>query len=53
MGPKTHEGGLNAESSSPEYHGSLKELVIYPPIAEAKKVMAKNKKSDKYLFFIN
>tara|TARA_B100001057_G_scaffold460004_1_gene510684 strand:+ start:398 stop:589 length:192 start_codon:yes stop_codon:yes gene_type:complete len=51
-GPKTHAGGLKEGSNRPEYQGSLKELVTYPPIAEAKKVIAKNKKSVKYLFFI-
>ncbi len=51
-GPKTHAGGLNGASANCEYQGSLKEEVVKPPIAEAKKVMVNIINNDKYLLFI-
>ena len=35
-----------------EYHGSLKEVVVKPPIADAKKVIRSIMKRDKYLFLV-
>ena len=51
-GPKTHEGGLKGANVNCEYHGSLKDEVVKPPIAEAKKVMVNIINNDKYLLFI-
>ena len=51
-GPKTHAGGLNGASVNCEYQGSLKDEVVKPPIAEAKKVMVNMINNDKYLLFI-
>jgi hypothetical protein len=51
-GPKTHAGGLKGASVNCEYHGSLKDEVVKPPIAEAKKVMVNMINNDKYLLFI-
>jgi hypothetical protein len=35
-----------------EYHGSLNEEVVKPPIAEAKNVIKSIKSKDKYLFLV-
>ena len=51
-GPKTHEGGLKGANVNCEYQGSLKDEVVKPPIAEAKKVMVNITNNDKYLLFI-
>ena len=51
-GPKTHEGGLKGANINCEYQGSLKDEVVKPPIAEAKKVMVNIINNDKYLLFI-
>ena len=51
-GPKTHAGGLKGASINCEYQGSLKDEVVKPPIAEAKKVMVNMINNDKYLLFI-
>ena len=51
-GPKTHAGGLKVASVNCEYQGSLKAEVVKPPIAEAKKVINRNKARDKYLFLV-
>ena len=50
-GPKTQLGGLKAGRFNSEYHGSLKEDVAKPPIAEAENVIKSIKIRDKYLFF--
>ena len=51
-GPKTHAGGLKGARVNCEYQGSLKDEVVKPPIAEAKKVMVNMINNDKYLLFI-
>ena len=51
-GPKTHAGGLKGASVNCEYHGSLKDEVVKPPLAEAKNVMVNMINNDKYLLFI-
>ena len=51
-GPNTQLGGLNVGKIISEYHGSLKEAVVNPPIAEAIKVMISIKIKDKYLFLV-
>ena len=51
-GAKTQLGGLKLGSIISEYQGSLKDAVVKPPIPDAKKVIANNKKRDKYLFFV-
>ena len=51
-GPNIHAGGLNGANVNCEYQGSLKEEVVKPPIAEAKKVMVNIINNDKYLLFI-
>ena len=50
-GPKTQLGGLKLGKRISEYQGSLKAVVVKPPIAEAKKVMVKMINNDKYLLF--
>jgi hypothetical protein len=35
-----------------EYHGSLNEVVVKPPIADALKVIKSIKNRDKYLFLV-
>ena len=49
---KTHAGGLKGARVNCEYQGSLKDEVVKPPIAEAKKVMVNMINNDKYLLFI-
>ena len=51
-GPKTQLGGLKAGRFNSEYHGSLNDEVVKPPIADAANVINKIKKRDKYLFFV-
>ena len=51
-GAKTQLGGLKLGKIICEYHGSLKDEVVKPPIADAAKVINKIKKRDKYLFFV-
>ena len=51
-GAKIQSGGLNEDFAISEYHGSLNEVVIKPPIAEAIKVIKSIKSRDKYLFFV-
>jgi len=51
-GANTQLGGLKIGSIISEYHGSLKELVVKPPIAEAIKVIKSIKIKDKYLLFV-
>jgi len=49
-GGNTQLGGLKLGKIISEYHGSLKEVVVKPPIADAVKVIKSIKNSDKYLF---
>jgi len=49
-GANTQLGGLKLGKIISEYHGSLNEVVVKPPIADALKVMKSIKNSDKYLF---
>ena len=51
-GPNTQLGGLKLGKIICEYHGSLKEAVVKPPIAEAIKVIKSIKNRDKYLFLV-
>jgi hypothetical protein len=51
-GPNTQLGGLKFGKIISEYHGSLKEAVVKPPIAEAIKVIKSIKNRDKYLFLV-
>ena len=48
-GAKTQLGGLKLGRIIWEYHGSLKDAVVKPPIAEAINVIISIKSSDKYL----
>ena len=50
-GAKTQLGGLKLGSIISEYQGSLKDVVVIPPIPDAIKVIIIIKKKDKYLFF--
>jgi len=52
IGANTQLGGLKLGSTIPEYHGSLKEAVVKPPMAEAIKVIKSINTRDKYLFLI-
>ena len=52
IGAKTQLGGLKLGRIIWEYHGSLNEPVIKPPITEAIKVNKSIKNSDKYLFLV-
>ena len=51
-GAKTQLGGLKLGKIICEYHGSLNDDVVKPPIADAVNVINKIKKRDKYLFFV-
>ena len=51
-GANTQLGGLKLGRTISEYQGSLKDAVVKPPIADARKVISSNKKKDKYLFFV-
>ena len=51
-GAKTQLGGLKLGKIISEYHGSLNEVVVKPPIADAVKVIASINNKDKYLFFV-
>ena len=51
-GPNTQLGGLKLGKIICEYHGSLKEVVVKPPIADAKKVIKSIMNRDKYLFLV-
>jgi hypothetical protein len=52
-GANTQLGGLKLGRIISEYQGSLKEVVTYPPIKEAEKVIKIIIDRDKYLFFID
>jgi len=43
---------LKLGNTIPEYQGSLKKVVIKPPMADAVNVMANIKNKDKYFFFV-
>jgi hypothetical protein len=45
-------GGLKLGKMIAEYHGSLNEVVVKPPIADALKVIKSINNRDKYLFFV-
>ena len=49
-GENTQLGGLKLGNTISEYQGSLNEVVVKPPIADAEKVIKSIKKKDKYLF---
>ena len=49
-GANTQLGGLKLGKTTSEYQGSLKELVVKPPMADAVKVIKSIKKKDKYFF---
>ena len=51
-GANTQLGGLKLGRIISEYHGSLKEVVVYPPIKEAEKVIKIIIARDKYLFLV-
>ncbi len=51
-GANTQLGGLKLGSTISEYQGSLKEVVVKPPMAEAEKVIKSIMNKDKYLFFV-
>jgi len=51
-GANTQLGGLKLGRIISEYHGSLNEAVVKPPIADAIKVINNIKVSDKYLFLV-
>jgi len=51
-GPNTQLGGLKLGKIISEYHGSLNEVVVKPPIAEAVNVIKSIKNRDKYLFLV-
>tara|TARA_Y100001960_G_C14022268_1_gene516529 strand:+ start:219 stop:404 length:186 start_codon:yes stop_codon:yes gene_type:complete len=51
-GPKTQLGGLKLGKIISEYQGSLKELVVKPPIADAINVIKSIRNKDKYLFLV-
>tara|TARA_Y100000741_G_C18071263_1_gene484674 strand:+ start:540 stop:725 length:186 start_codon:yes stop_codon:yes gene_type:complete len=51
-GPNTQLGGLKLGKIISEYQGSLKELVVKPPIADAIKVIKSIRNKDKYLFLV-
>ena len=51
-GANTQLGGLKLGKIISEYHGSLKDAVINPPIIEGIKVIKSNKNRDKYLFLV-
>jgi len=51
-GANTELGGLKLGKIISEYHGSLYEVVVKPPIADAVKVIKSIKNRDKYLFLV-
>jgi hypothetical protein len=51
-GANTQLGGLKLGKIISEYHGSLNEAVVNPPIADAVKVIKSINKRDKYLFLV-
>ena len=51
-GANTQLGGLKLGKIISEYHGSLNEVVVKPPIADAVKVITSINNKDKYLFFV-
>jgi len=51
-GPNTQLGGLKLGKIISEYQGSLKELVVKPPIADAINVIKSIRNKDKYLFLV-
>jgi len=51
-GANTQLGGLKLGSMISEYQGSLKNVVVKPPMTDAAKVIINIKKKDKYLFFV-
>ena len=51
-GPNTQLGGLKVGKTISEYHGSLKEEVINPPIPDEANVIRSINPKDKYLLFI-
>ena len=50
-GAKTQSGGFKFDLINCPYQGSLKFIVANPPINEAEKVMNKNRRNDRNLFF--
>jgi hypothetical protein len=52
IGANTQLGGLKLGKIISEYHGSLNEVVVKPPIADALKVIKSIKNKDKYLFLV-
>tara|TARA_B100001059_G_scaffold235608_1_gene281860 strand:- start:1160 stop:1333 length:174 start_codon:yes stop_codon:yes gene_type:complete len=52
IGANTQLGGLKLGKIISEYHGSLNEVVVKPPIADAIKVIKSIKNRDKYLFLV-
>ena len=51
-GANTQLGGLKLGKMISEYQGSLNEVVVKPPIADAKEVINIIKNRDKYLFLV-
>jgi len=51
-GANTQLGGLKLGKIISEYHGSLKAVVVNPPIADAIKVIKSIKNKDKYLCLV-
>jgi len=51
-GAKTQLGGLKLGRIISEYQGSLKDVVVKPPIADAINVIKSKRKKDKYLFLV-
>ena len=51
-GANTQLGGLKLGKMISEYQGSLNEVVVKPPIADAKEVIKIIKNRDKYLFLV-
>ena len=51
-GAKTQLGGLKLGRIISEYQGSLKDVVVKPPIADAINVIKSKRNKDKYLFLV-
>ena len=51
-GANTQLGGLKLGKIISEYHGSLNEVVVKPPIADAVKVIKSIKNRDKFSFYL-
>tara|TARA_B100001175_G_scaffold274182_1_gene248281 strand:+ start:33 stop:248 length:216 start_codon:yes stop_codon:yes gene_type:complete len=51
-GANTELGGLKLGRIISEYHGSLKKVVVKPPMTDAVKVINSIKIKDKYLFLV-